>query len=98
MPAFPMRERLLPHRLLNYLLYAPAYPAPGGLEWLEMVSDDEVRVITGPASRALRLKVSALREAIFWLKDQDLILEAKPERKRGTLIVQLRQPTNIKVD
>ena len=94
----PMRDRLLPHRILNYLLYAPAVPAPGGVEWLETVSDDEIKIYTGPGSRAMRMRIAAFREALFWLLDQQLVLDVRQERKRGTLIVRLRQPTNIKAD
>ena len=92
MPAFEIRNRLIPYRILGYCLYTP----PEAVEWLEMVSDDEVRIITGPCSRALRMKISALREAIFWLLDQELVVSVTPERKRGTLIIKLKQPTNIR--
>ena len=93
MPSFPIRERLVPHVLLDYLLYAPE----DATEWLECISADEVRVTTGVASRALRMKISNFREALFWLEDQGLVLKVSQERKRGTLIVRLKQPTNIKV-
>jgi hypothetical protein len=91
MPAFQIRQRLIPYRLLGFLLYAQA----DELEWLETHSEDEVRLITGSASRALRMKVSALWEAIYWLRDQKLILSAEKEQKRGTVIIKLRRPTNI---
>lgn len=92
MPAYPIRQRLLPYKLLGYFLYTPEE----AVDWLERVSENEVRVTTGPCSRELRMKISALRDAIFWLYDQGLVEAVTPERKRGTLIVKLRQPTNIR--
>ncbi len=91
MPSHPIRNRLIPYRILVYTLYTPEESVP----WLERISEDEVRLITGPASRVLRMKISALREAIYWLLDQKLVEEVNPERKRGTLLIKLKKPTNI---
>jgi hypothetical protein len=77
---------------LGYFLYTPE----SAIEWLENVSENEIRITTGPCSRALRMKISALRAAIYWLLDQGLVESVVPERKRGTLIIKLKQPTNIR--
>lgn len=91
MPAFEIRERLIPYRILAYLLYAP----PGSLDWLESVSEDEVRVITGDAARELRMENKALWEALHWLQDASLVSSVRKERKRGSAVITLKQPTNI---
>lgn len=93
MPAHKQKERLVPYRLLAYLLYAPT----DGSEWCESISTDTVRISTGPCSRVFRLKIVQLWEAIFWLEEQGLIASVKKEKKRGTAVIQLRQPTNIQV-
>jgi hypothetical protein len=84
---------MIPYRILSYLLYAPTE----SLEWLSIDSDSKVRVTTGPAARDLRIKIQALWEALYWLRDQDLVVEVQKDRKRGTAIIHLKQPTNIKV-
>lgn len=91
MPAYPQRERLIPHRVLDYLLYTPE----SSVDWLESLSGAKVRVITGPAARALRMRNNELWKAIRWLKAQQLIIDYEKEEKRGTVLVTLRQPTNI---
>ena len=93
MPAKPIRNRLIPYKILGYLLFSPAED----LSWLESISDSELRVTTGEGSRALRMKITAFREALFWLEDFGLVESVKSERKRGHLIVKLKQPANIKV-
>lgn len=92
MPAHAIKDRLVPYKLLGYLLYA----RPGELEWLEAISEDEVRVITGDCARTLRMKSAALWEAFYWLEEYGLVKQVRKERKRGTAILKLRQPTNIK--
>ena len=93
MPAFQIRERLLPYRILAYLLYSPMRD----LEWAESAGSNEVRLFTGEAARALRMKNSALWEALYWLEENKLIKRVKKEKKRGTAVVVLKQPTNIKL-
>ena len=96
MPAFEIRERLIPYRILSYLLYAPL-SGPTGIEWAEQASADSVRITTGDAARALRMKNSALWEALFWLEENKLIKKVKKEQKRGTCVIILKQPINIKI-
>ena len=91
MPSFNIRERLLPYRLLAYLLYA----RPIELRWLESIGDDQVRVTTGEAARDLRMRNAQLWEALFWLRDNQLVLSVEKERKRGSAIIKLVKPTNI---
>lgn len=93
MPAHPIHERLVPYRILFYLLYAPT----GDTEWLETVSNHQVRVYTGDAARELRMKNEALWRALDWLEDNHMITKGK-ETKRGTVLVTLKQPTNIKLE
>ncbi len=91
MPAYQIRERLIPYRLLAYLLYA----RPIELEWLSSAGDKKVRVSTGPASRELRMRNAQLWEALYWLHEQGLIKQVEKEKKKGTALVTLIQPTNI---
>ena len=91
MPAYQIRARLIPYRILGYLLYSPE----SSLEWLESISEDELRITTGDASRALRMKIASFWEALYWLEQQGLILSVTKEQKRGSVIIKLKQPTNI---
>jgi hypothetical protein len=93
MPSFEIRERLVPYRILAYMLYAN----PEALEWLSSAGTDKVRVSTGDASRALRMRNAQLWDALYWLRDNQLILDVEKERKRGSAIITLLQPTNIKL-
>ena len=93
MPAEKQKQRLIPYRLLAYLLFSPTENS----EWIENISEDSVRIYTGPCSRIFRMKIVQLWEAIFWLEEQGLIEKVKKEKKRGTAIIKLKQPTNIKV-
>ena len=88
MPAHQIRQRLLPYKILGYLLYASK-------PWLESAEPGVVRVTTGPASRELRMRVSNVWEALYWLEDQGLIQTVLKERKRGTALVLLVQPPNM---
>ena len=94
MPAFPIHERLVPYRILAYLLYA----RPIEVSWLEVVSDNQVRIITGDAARDLRMKNSNLWDALYWLETNKLVKSIAKEKKRGSAIITLKQPTNIKVE
>ncbi len=91
MPAYEIRERLIPYRILAYLLYA----RPIASEWLESADTNAVRVTTGSASRELRMRNAQLWEALFWLEEQGLVKSVRKEKKRGTALVTLIQPTNI---
>lgn len=91
MPAFPIRERLIPYRILTYLLYADEAEH----SWLERINDGEIRVTTGEAARSLRLKNANLWQALYWLETNKLVVSVKKEQKRGTAIVCLLPPTNL---
>ena len=91
MPAFQIRDRLIPYRILAYLLYAK----PGDMDWLEGLSEKQVRVTTGDAARYLRMKNAHLWQALYWLRDNQLIAKVEKEEKRGTAVITLKQPTNI---
>jgi hypothetical protein len=60
MPATPHRERLLPYKLLVNLEHPREY-------WANR-QGQTVQLRTGPASRALRLRISQLHESLAWLK------------------------------
>lgn len=93
MPSHVIKDRLVPYKILSYLLYSPLSRS----EWLERVSENEVRVFTGEASRALRMKNTNLWDSLYWLEEQSLVISVKKEKKRGTAIIRLKQPVNIKV-
>ena len=93
MPSFEIRERLVPYRILAYMLYAPT----ASTEWLSSAGTDKVRVSTGEASRSLRMRNAQLWEALYWLRDNQLIVDVEKERKRGSAIITLLQPSNIKI-
>lgn len=93
MPAFEIKSRLIPHKILTIMLYGSV----SDVEWLEPVSRDSVRIYTGNAARGLRMKNNALWEALYWLEEQKLIKKVKKEKKRGTCVIVLKQPSNLKV-
>lgn len=82
----------MPYRILAYLLYAPLI----SLEWAESAGANSVRIYTGDAARALRMKNAALWDALYWLEENKLIKKVKKEQKRGTAVVVLKAPTNLK--
>lgn len=82
----PTRERLLPYRILAYLLYADQ-------TWLTEVGPGQVRVVTGEAARFFRLKISLLWEALYWLEKNQLVDKITKERKRGAALVSLKGVT-----
>lgn len=84
MPRRVMRNRLLPYRVLVYLLY-------GQQPWLERLGDDRVLIKTGPMARSLRTSVTKLREHLDWLKAFGY-LENVETAKRGCEIASLRLP------
>lgn len=91
MPAFEIRERLLPYRLLAYLLYG----SDREFDWLEQLDSGKVRIITGDCARSLRMKNVKLWESLRWLRDNKLIDKLEKEDKRGSVLVYLRTPTNL---
>ena len=89
MVKYKQKDRLVPYKLLVYLLYGQ------GLDWLQQLEDGKVRVITGPAARALRLKSTNLWIALYWLEEQKLVKYVKKEQKRGQVIVALQMPSSL---
>lgn len=66
MPSVPHRERLLPYKLLVHLEHASP-------EWLSRHQSGLIMIRTGPASRALRLRIVQLHDALSWLQAQGYI-------------------------
>lgn len=90
MPAFPIREKLIPYRILAYLLYAPVEST----DWILAVESNLIRVSTGPMGRALKMRNAQLNEALRWLEENHLV-EELIRGKKGTLVIKLRKPSNI---
>ena len=91
MPKFQIRQRLIPYRILAYLLYAPE----NAVEWLSEAGESKVRVSTGDAARAFKLRNKAFWDALYWLEDNKLLAKVAKERKRGSVIITLVPPTNL---
>lgn len=77
------KDRLLPYKVLGYLLYAEDRP------WLVNKKDSTVRLITGDAARFFRLRTAQLWEALYWLEQFKLIAKVEKERKKGSAIIHL---------
>lgn len=82
----PMKDRLVPYKVLAYLLYAE------DRNWLDNLGEGRVRLITGDAARFFRLKIALLWEALYWLEKYKLVESVSKERKRGSAIIQLKSP------
>lgn len=80
------RQRLLPYRVLAYLLYAKERT------WVSTVQAGQVRIITGAAARFFRMKITVLWETLYWLEKNKLIISVEKERKRGSVIINLKSP------
>lgn len=91
MPAHPIKDRLTPYRLLAFLLYSPTQAS----HWIERIDNNQVRIYTGPCSRTFRLKIADIWQHIYWLEEQGLLEKVRKEKKRGTAVIRLKQPTNI---
>lgn len=85
----PTKDRLVPYKLLAYLLYSGPRP------WLQPLGGSRVRLRTGEASRFFRLKSSLLWQALYWLEEHELLEEVAKERKRGTAVLTLKPSTNV---
>lgn len=85
-PGQVIKERLIPYRVLAYLLYL----TPGS--WVEKNQPGVVRVKTAVAARALRMKSSAFWETLRWLERQHLITSIKKENRKGQALVTLARP------
>ncbi len=85
----PIKDRLVPYKILAYLLYSGPRP------WLEPLGGGRVRLRTGDASRHFRLKSSVLWEALYWLEKHKMLQGVQKERKRGTVILVLQASDNL---
>ena len=81
------RDRLVPYKVLGYLLYTSNKP------WLNSVapSSMQVRLTTGEAARFFRLKAADLWGALWWLEKAGLI-KVEKEKKRGSALITLKSP------
>jgi hypothetical protein len=83
-PGQQIKQRLIPYRVLAYILYTPH------AAWLEKVSPNVVRIKTADAARFLRLKNNILWDAFRWLETQELVVSVNKEARRGTALITLR--------
>lgn len=85
MPSKPVRNRLIPYKLLVLALYGD-YP---------FISRDETSIILylGPLSRHLRISSSRLRDQIDWLLTNRYF--SSVAMSRGVAIVDLRLPIGM---
>lgn len=88
MPAKPHRDRLLPYKLLAYMLYHEC-------EWLEVVSPGTVRLYPGKAARALRFRHNQIIKTLEWLTTHELVKNVRTD-KWGSRIIKLKSPDNLK--
>lgn len=80
----PTRDRLLPYKVLSYLLYTNGKP------WLSPLGERKVRLVTGDAARFFRIKTTNLWDALYWLEKSGLVTVEK-EKKRGSALIQLKE-------
>jgi hypothetical protein len=85
MPAKPLRNRLIPYKLLILMLYGDHH----------FVSRTGLSVILylGPLSRHLRISSSRLRDQIDWLLTNRYL--SSVAMSRGVAIVDLRLPAGL---
>lgn len=83
------KTKTAPFRLLAYLLY-------GKYEWIETLSEGNVRIHTGDAARALRVNSADLWVYLYWLEQTKLISAVAKEKKKGTALITLRVPNAFK--
>lgn len=82
-----MRQRLIPYRVLAILLF-------GQGNQILSVSNNKVRIESGPMSRALRIPISRLVESLKWLEVNKFI-KAYNKISMGIYEVELLKPRNI---
>ncbi len=90
MTNYPQKDRLVPYKLLVYMLYASSSSFPA----MQVLEPGRVRLKTGPASRMLKMKIVQLWEALYWLESAGMVLKVEKEHKRGTAIITLTPPQN----
>lgn len=79
------KTKTVPFRLLTYFLY-------GKFEWIDTIAPGVVRISTGAAARALRVRNADLWEYLYWLEQMKLVKKVSKEKKRGTVILHLIEP------
>lgn len=84
MSARPIRNRLIPYKILVHLLY-------GRHGWLSRLPDGRIEVRTGPMSRSLRVTSSRLGEQLEWLKAIGL-LSSIDTPSSGRRIIEVSRP------
>lgn len=85
LPNQKIKERLVPYRLLAYLLYIPA------ASWLEVKEKGVVRVNTADMARFFKLKNTSLWDGLNWLERQELVVSVSKEKKRGYATIILKE-------
>lgn len=83
MPKKPIKNRLIPYKILALLLY-------GSYTWLSRNDDNSLTLRLGPMSRFLRVSSSRLREQLDWLSANRYL--ASLAVKYGEAVVTIRSP------
>lgn len=73
MPRFPVRDRLIPYRILVFLLY-------GNASWRVQLESGEQQLAIGPASRHFRITVARMRDQLQWLHAQGFLTTLETDR------------------
>lgn len=87
-----MSSPTIPFRLLKSLLFTTPHEA----EWIDTLQDGTLRVYTPEACRDLKIDSAILWKYLYWLEEHDYISSVSKEKKKGTAIVRLRIPPNLK--
>jgi hypothetical protein len=85
MAAYIIKDRLVPYKILTYLLYSE-----DTREWIDVLGNNQVRIRTGSAAKFFRLKNSLLWDALYWLEKYKLVESIEKEKKRGSAIITLK--------
>lgn len=85
MPAKPLRNRLIPYKLLVIMLY-------GQFPFISR-NEESVTLYLGPLSRHLRISSSRLRDQIDWLLTNRYL--SSVAMSRGVAVVDLRLPVGL---
>ena len=92
-----MRERLIPYRILAYLLYTPPslpLATTGKKPWFVLLGSGRVKLATGVAARRWKVKIAQLWETLWWLEKQGLVAKIEKEKQRGSVIITLQPATD----
>ena len=86
------RDRNIPYRLLAYLLYG----TPDSCEFVDYLGNNKVRLYTPECSQQLKFRIVQIWDTLKWLYEQGLIEDYDNEETRGTAVITLKVPDNIK--